>query len=85
MTTQTNTSLTHRFTNVALATILGLSAATYALRAEAFEVTAEQREACMGDAFRLCSSEIPDVDRVLVCMRANKQSLSSHCRAVLPR
>lgn len=50
--------------------------------ARAFEVTDEQREACTPDAFRLCSSEIPDVSRVAACMAAKKASLSPPCRAV---
>ena len=31
-------------------------------------------------AFRLCSAEIPDVDRVTVCMVRNKSLLSPGCR-----
>jgi hypothetical protein len=43
--------------------------------------TPEEEQACSGDAFRLCSSEIPDVDRVTVCMVRNKSQLSPGCRA----
>jgi hypothetical protein len=46
-----------------------------------FHVTAEQRAARTPDAIRLCSSEIPDVNRVAACMRANQASLSQRCRA----
>jgi hypothetical protein len=42
--------------------------------------TQEEEQACSGDAFRLCSSEIPDVDRVTVCMVRNKSQLSPGCR-----
>ena len=42
--------------------------------------TAEEQQACSGDAFRLCSAEIPDVDRVTVCMNRNKSRLSPGCR-----
>jgi hypothetical protein len=42
--------------------------------------TPEQQQACSGDAFRLCSAEIPDVDRVTVCMVAKKSQLSPGCR-----
>ena len=38
--------------------------------------TQEQEQMCTGDAMRLCSSEIPDVDRVTACMirqRASQQ------------
>ena len=43
--------------------------------------TAEQQQACMPDAFRLCSSEIPDVDRITACMIRNRSQLSPQCRA----
>jgi hypothetical protein len=43
--------------------------------------TSDQQQACTGDAFRLCSSEIPDVDRITACMVQNKDQLSPGCRA----
>jgi hypothetical protein len=43
--------------------------------------TQEEQAACSGDAFRLCGSEIPDVDRVTACMVAKKSQLSPGCRA----
>jgi hypothetical protein len=43
--------------------------------------TPEEQQACSGDAFRLCSPEIPDVDRVTACMVRNKAQLSPGCRA----
>ena len=42
--------------------------------------TPEEQQACQPDAFRLCSSEIPDVDRVTACMIARKSQLSPECR-----
>jgi hypothetical protein len=42
--------------------------------------TPEQQQACTNDAFRFCSAEIPDVDRVTVCMIRNKTQLSPGCR-----
>jgi hypothetical protein len=42
--------------------------------------TQEEQQACQPDAFRLCSSEIPDVDRVTACMIARKSQLSPECR-----
>jgi hypothetical protein len=42
--------------------------------------TNEEQQACSADAFRLCSAEIPDVDRVTVCMIRNKSQLSPGCR-----
>ena len=42
--------------------------------------TPEEEQACTGDAFHLCSSEIPDVGRVTACMVAKKSQLSPACR-----
>jgi hypothetical protein len=44
--------------------------------------TAEQRSACMGDAFKYCSAEIPNVPRITACMRTNFSKLSPACKAV---
>jgi hypothetical protein len=43
--------------------------------------TAEQQQMCTGDAFRLCSSDIPDVDRVTACMVRQRNQLSPGCKA----
>ncbi len=42
----------------------------------------EQRAACTSDAFRLCSSYIPDATKVEYCLRQNKSDLSGACRSV---
>ena len=42
--------------------------------------TPEQEQACTSDAFRLCSSEIPNVDAVTACMERKKSQLSPACR-----
>jgi hypothetical protein len=42
--------------------------------------TFDEQQACSGDAFRLCSSEIPDVDRITACMVQNREQLSPGCR-----
>jgi hypothetical protein len=47
--------------------------------------TAKQRSACMGDAFRFCSSAIPNVARVTSCMKANYSKLSAGCKAAFPK
>lgn len=64
-----------------LATTLSLSMLPQAVRA----YTPEQQQACTGDAFRLCSSEIPDVDRVTVCMIRHKSELTPGCRVFFRR
>ncbi len=43
--------------------------------------TPEEEQACTNDAFRLCSADIPNVDRVTVCMIRKKFQLSPGCRA----
>ena len=60
-----------------LASVLGVSIGPAAGQT----YTPEQEQACTGDAFRLCSSEIPDISRVTACMVAKKSQLSPACRA----
>jgi len=60
-----------------LATALSLSVWSSAGRA----YTPEQEQACTGDAFRPCSSEIRNVERVTACMTAKRSQLSPQCRA----
>lgn len=43
--------------------------------------TDQQRNACMGDAFRYCLSAIPNHKRIESCLRANRRSLSASCHA----
>jgi hypothetical protein len=45
----------------------------------------EAQQACMGDAFRFCSSEIPNVDKIIVCMRKNRSSLTEGCRSFMDK
>jgi len=44
--------------------------------------TPEQEQMCTGDAMRLCSSEIPDIERVTACMVQKRAQLSDGCKAV---
>jgi hypothetical protein len=44
--------------------------------------TPEQRAACEGDAMRLCSAHVPDVQRITACMSQNRRNLSPGCRKV---
>jgi hypothetical protein len=45
--------------------------------------TEEQRVACTPDVLRLCSWEIPNVDRIVACLRRERSQLSAGCRQVL--
>jgi hypothetical protein len=44
--------------------------------------TLEQQAACAPDAFRLCSSHIPDPTDVASCLRQRLAELSGTCRSV---
>jgi hypothetical protein len=50
-----------------------------------FAFSAEAQQMCTGDAFRLCSSEIPNIPKITACMYKNRSSLSTGCRAVMDR
>jgi hypothetical protein len=42
--------------------------------------TAEERAACMPEAFRLCSPYIPNVGKVIACLKEKKAELNPGCR-----
>ena len=42
--------------------------------------TPEEQAACQPDAFRLCGSEIPNIERVTACMVARRAQLSPECK-----
>ena len=44
--------------------------------------TWEQQMACTPDVWRLCGEQIPDVSRIVACLRQNTPQLSNGCRAV---
>ena len=51
---------------------------------EAFaQATTAQQEACRPDVFRLCGSDIPDVGRIVACLRGNESQLSAACHQVM--
>lgn len=66
------------FGRLLIATAMTLS---FASAANAY--TQEQEAMCTSDAFRVCGSEIPNVERVTACMVRNKSQLSAGCRAVM--
>jgi hypothetical protein len=69
--------------NFQLGLMLATALAILMLPTAAEAYTAEGRQACTGDAFRLCSAEIPDVDRVRACLHRNKAQLSAGCRGFI--
>jgi hypothetical protein len=48
-----------------------------------FAVSAEARQMCTGDVYRLCSSEIPSISKITACIYRRKAELSVGCRTVL--
>jgi hypothetical protein len=65
---------------------VALAVCTAALStSSSFAFSPEAQQMCTGDAFRLCSSEIPDVPKITACMRRQRASLSAGCRQVMDR
>jgi hypothetical protein len=65
--------------------VLAFALSFSALSTQSFAFSDEAQQMCTGDAFRLCSSEIPNVDRITACMLKKRTSLSTGCRAVMER
>ncbi|QPF85014.1 hypothetical protein IC762_01355 [Bradyrhizobium genosp. L] len=65
---------------------LAFAAAVSALSSTAsFAFSAEAQQMCTGDAFRLCSAEIPNIPKITACMIKHRSQLSSGCRVVMDR
>jgi hypothetical protein len=61
--------------------IAGMSVVSTASSQE-YRGTWEQQMACTPDVWRLCGDQIPDVSRIVACLRQNTPQLSNGCRAV---
>jgi len=48
-------------------------------------VSAEDRQACIPDVFRLCSQFVPHADQITICLQQRIRFLSSGCWAVLTK
>jgi hypothetical protein len=70
-------------TSVAVVCVIG--ALTIMTSRESFAFSAEAQQMCTGDAFRLCSSEIPNIPAITACMIKHRSDLTAGCRAVLDR
>ena len=65
--------------------VLGLAIAIGGIApafSQEYRGTWEQQMACTPDVWRLCGDQIPDVSRIVACLRQNTPQLSSNCRAV---
>jgi hypothetical protein len=45
--------------------------------------TSEERQACIGDAFRVCWAAIPNRNDVFRCLMDNRNRLNPACRVVM--
>jgi hypothetical protein len=45
--------------------------------------TPEQQAACQPDVMRLCGNFIPDVDRIVACLKYNEPNLNPACHDVM--
>lgn len=57
--------------------LVGLSSAGMA------QSEADQKQACMGDAFRFCATSIPDRQAVGQCLATNREQLTPACRSMI--
>jgi hypothetical protein len=71
------------FSRIGFGKLLIATAMTFAMVSAANAYTQEQEAMCTNDAFRVCGSDIPDVQRVTACMIRNKSQLSAGCRTVM--
>jgi hypothetical protein len=69
------------FLSVAFSITTLVGGGTFAFSQE-YRGTMEQQMACTPDVFRLCGAAIPDVNRIVACLRQNTPQLSEPCRAV---
>jgi hypothetical protein len=64
--------------------VLAFAASFSALAStSSFAFSAEAQQMCTGDAFRLCSSEIPNIPAITACMYKHRAQLSTGCRTVM--
>lgn len=79
-----NISLTAKIRDTGLA--LGFAALVSIISStSSFAYTSEAQQMCTGDAFRLCSSEIPNIPKITACMIKHRADLSAGCRAVMDK
>jgi hypothetical protein len=69
-----------------LSAMLALAVSMTALSTSSgFAFSAEAQQMCTGDAFRLCSDEIPNIPKITACMYKHRADLSTGCRSVMDR
>jgi hypothetical protein len=71
-----------RLTMLGLALVTGGWMMNGPASAQDYRGTSQQQMACTPDVWRLCSDQIPDVNRIVACLQQNTPRLSPGCRAV---
>ena len=74
---------TARFRQAGL--VMAIAVALSTLSGPSFAYTAEAQQMCTGDAFKFCSSEIPNIPAITACMYKHRAQLSVGCRAVMDK
>jgi len=77
-------SLTRKLRQATFILALAVFVSTLSSR-ESFAFSAEAQQMCTGDAFRLCSSDIPNIPAITACMFKHRTELSRGCRTVMDR
>ena len=67
---------------LSLAVAIGAAGVIVPASSQEYRGTWEQQMACTPDVWRLCGDQIPDVGRIVACLRQNTPQLSNGCRAV---
>jgi hypothetical protein len=67
---------------LSFAIAIGATGAVAPASSQEYRGTWEQQMACTPDVWRLCSDQVPDVSRIVACLRQNTPQLSNNCRAV---
>jgi hypothetical protein len=70
------------FLSLALGISSSIAVLNPAFSQQQYPGTMEQQLACTPDVFRLGGEQIPDVNRIVACLRQNTPQLSGRCRAV---
>src|SRR3569833_480055 len=70
------------FMSLGLAIACGIAVQDAASSKE-YRGTWQQQMACTSDVWRLCSAHVPNVTRIVACLRRNSAQLSGGCRAVI--
>ena len=77
-------SFTSRIRQAGLVLAFALTASVIST-SQSFAFSAEAQAMCTNDAFKFCSSEIPNIPAITACMYKHKAELSAGCRAVMDK